>query len=146
MGRYRFTVHVDATPEQTFELWTDLQRMGEWVGGVTTVTDVSGSVDEVGTTYTTRFGRMASPTQVVAAERPRLFRTRFGNRLLRGENEATFEPDGSGTRTTQVFRTQGVIPAIAGWIVAHGSYKGSFQGELNEFARICGADARRSRA
>ena len=31
-------------PERVFALWTDLQRMGEWVGGVTSVTDISGPV------------------------------------------------------------------------------------------------------
>jgi hypothetical protein len=50
-----------------FRLWTSLERMGEWVGGVTGVTDVSGPVDRVGTTYTVHFGPMKSPTGCVCS-------------------------------------------------------------------------------
>ena len=86
MPSYRFTAHAKARPELVFDLWTNLDRMAEWVGGVTGVSDVSGPVDHVGTTYVTHFGRMRSPTQVLEVERPRRFVTRFGNWLLRGEN------------------------------------------------------------
>jgi uncharacterized protein YndB with AHSA1/START domain len=144
MGHYRFSVHVDASPEQAFALWTDLDRMREWVGGVTGVRDVTGPVDQVGTRYTTLFGSMSSPTEVVGVERPRLFRTRFGNRVLRGETQAVFESDANGTLLTQEFWTQGLVPALMARIFATGSYKGSFRGELHEFARIAAADARKA--
>jgi uncharacterized protein YndB with AHSA1/START domain len=144
MAHYRFSVHVDAPPDRVFELWTNLERMREWVGGVTGVTDISGPVDQVGTRYITKFGKMSSPTEVIAVERPRLFRTRFGNRILRGESQSTFEPEASGTRLTQELWTSGVIAAIAARIFATGSYKGSFQGELKEFARIASAEGRLS--
>jgi uncharacterized protein YndB with AHSA1/START domain len=136
VGTYRFQARAKAPPELVFDLWTNLERMAEWVGGVTAVTDVSGPVDHAGTTYVAHFGRMKSPTQVLAAERPRRFVTRFGNRLLRGENATVFEPDGEGTLITEEFRTRGLIPAISARLFALGSYKGSFQGELNEFVRI----------
>jgi uncharacterized protein YndB with AHSA1/START domain len=142
MGHYRFTVHVDAPPDQVFALWTNLDRMGEWVGGVTGVTDITGPVDQVGTRYRTLFGRMASPTEVIAVERPRLFRTRFGSRILRGENQAIFEPDGNGTRLTQDLWTTGFVSALMARLFATGSYRGSFQGELNHFARIASGEAR----
>jgi uncharacterized protein YndB with AHSA1/START domain len=136
VGEYRFTIHVEAPPERVFALWTDLDRMKEWTGGITRVTDLTGPVDQAGTRYVTWFGSMASPTEVLEAERPRYFRTRFGNRLLRGENATTFEPEGSGTRMTEVFRTEGLIPAIVARLFATGSWKGSFRGELAEFGRI----------
>jgi hypothetical protein len=79
---------------------------------------------------------MASPTEVLAVDRPRHFKTRFGNRLLRGTNEATFQADGTGTRLTQRFVTRGLISAVAARIFATGSYRGSFRGELAEFARL----------
>ena len=60
--------------------------MKEWVGGVTKVTDVTGPVDRVGTRYIVRFGPVKSPTEVLEADRPRRFRTRFGNWYLRGVN------------------------------------------------------------
>lgn len=140
MGTHRLSVHVAAPPEQVFDLWTDLDRMKEWVGGVTKVTDVTGPVDRAGTRYTVWFGGMRSKTEVLEADRPRFFRTRFGNSILRGEASARFEPEGDGTRVDQEFRTAGLIAAIAAWIFAQGSYRGSFQGELNAFAKIAERD------
>jgi len=121
MGRYTFTVHVDASPEATFALWTNLERMKEWVGGATRVSDVTGPLTEPGTRYTTWFGSMASPTEVLEVTPGRYFRTRFGNRLLRGENAAAFEPDGAGTKLKQEFTTNGLIPALMARIFATGS-------------------------
>ena len=120
--------------------------MKEWVGGVTGVTDVSGPVDQVGARYTTMFGRMKSPTVVIDVERPRRFATRFGNWLLRGENVTTFVPEAGGTRIDEVFRTEGLISAITARLFSAGSYKGSFQGELNDFARLAEREAAGSAA
>jgi uncharacterized protein YndB with AHSA1/START domain len=136
MPRYTLSTHVDAPPEHVFALWTNLERMGEWVGGVTGVSDVSGPVDRPGTTYVVHFGPMKSPTEVLEADPPRRFATRFGNWILRGRSAATFEPDGDGTRIVQEFETVGVISAISSWIFSRGSYEGSFRGELEKFARI----------
>ena len=141
MSVYRFTVHVAAPPEAVFGLWTNLDRMSEWVGGVTKVTDVTGPSDQGGTRYTVWFGSMHSTTEILEAIRPRLIRTHFGNRLLRGETRATFEADRGGTLLTQEFRTEGLIPAIVARVFATGSYRGSFRGELNAFARLAEQDA-----
>ncbi|CAN5605096.1 hypothetical protein BH23CHL8_BH23CHL8_21590 [soil metagenome] len=142
MGEYSFTVHVEAPPEPVFDLFTHPDRMHEWVGGVTRITDVSGPRGEAGSSYTVWFGRMASPTRILESERPRRIRGRFGNRLLRGEMEATFESEGDGTLLTQRFRTEGWIPAVMARMFATGSYRGSFRGELNEFARIAKRESR----
>ena len=146
MPRYRLSTHIDAPPEIVFDLWTNLDRAREWIGGLTRVTEQSGPIDEVGTTYVSWFGSMKSPTEVVEAERPRVFATRFGNAVLRGTSRAVFEPEGGGTRLSQEFVTQGVIPAITGWIFSLGSYRGSFRGEVEHFARLAEEDARRSRS
>ncbi len=142
MGTHRFSVRVDARPESVFDLWINLDRAHEWIGGLKGFTDVTGPVDQVGTRYTARFGPMSSPTEVLDVERPRVFRTRFGSRLLAGESSATFEPEGDGTLLTQEFTTRGVIPAVAAWIFSIGSYRGSFRGELNKFASIAGREKR----
>jgi uncharacterized protein YndB with AHSA1/START domain len=136
MAHYTISTHVSAPPEHVYALWTNLARMGEWVGGVTGVSDISGPVDRAGTTYVVHFGPMKSPTTVLEAEPPRLFTTKFGNWLLRGRSSATFEPDGDGTRVTQEFETVGRISAISAWVFSRGSYEGSFRGELEKFARI----------
>jgi uncharacterized protein YndB with AHSA1/START domain len=140
---YTFSTHVAAPIDVVFDLWTNLDRMREWVGGVTRVTDVSGPVDQAGTRYVTWFGRVRSPTEVVEAERPRLYATRFGNVILRGTNRTVLEPDGAGTRITETFRTVGLVSAISARIFAAGSYRGSFQGELEAFARLAEAEAAR---
>jgi uncharacterized protein YndB with AHSA1/START domain len=138
---YTVTTHAGAPIEIVFDLWTNLDRMAEWVGGVTKVTDVTGPVDRVGTRYTTWFGPMKSPTQVIEANAPRLHATRFGSFILRGTSRTTFEPERDGTRITQTFHTVGRVSAISARIFAAGSYKGSFQGELEAFARLAEAEA-----
>lgn len=110
--------------------------MAEWVGGVTRVTDVTGPSAQAGTRYVVHFGRMRSPTEVLEADPPRLVRTRFGSTVLRGEQQAVFEEVDGRTRLTVEFRIDGFIPNIAARIFATGSWKGSFKGELLEFARI----------
>jgi len=141
MARYTYSIHVDAPRELVFNLWTDLERMKEWVGGVTSVSEPTGPIDAVGTRYSVVIGGMSSETTVIDAERPKRFATKFGNRMLRGTNSTTFEPDGEGTRITETFVTEGFIPGIFAWIFGHGSYKGSFLGELRHFGRIAEADA-----
>jgi uncharacterized protein YndB with AHSA1/START domain len=142
MAQFRFTVDIAAPVEQVFELWTNLDRMHEWIEGVTRVTDLTGPSDQAGTRYTIWFGSMRSPSEILEADRPRYLRTRFGNRMLRGESRATFEPTAGGTRLTQEYRTEGLIPAISARIFAIGSYKGSFRGELNSFVRLAEREPR----
>jgi uncharacterized protein YndB with AHSA1/START domain len=144
MGEHRFSIHVEAPPDAVFALWIDLERSKEWIGGLTRITDVSGPLDRPGASYTAWFGRMRSPTEVLAVSRPHFIRTRFGSAILAGESAATFEAEGAGTRLTQTFTTRGIVPAIMGRVFAAGSWKGSFRGELAHFGRIAEVDARRA--
>lgn len=146
MSRYTFITEVDAPVELVFDLWTNLDRMHEWIEGVTKVADVTGPIDAVGTRYTVWIGGFRSATEVIEAERPRRFATRFGNWLLRGANRTTFEPEDEGTRLTQTFETEGIISGVTAWVFGHGSYRGSFRGELDAFARLAAAEARATAA
>jgi uncharacterized protein YndB with AHSA1/START domain len=141
VAHHTLSTRVAAPPEQVFALWTNLERMGEWVSGVTGVSDVTGPVDQVGTTYVVHFGPMKSPTEVLEADPPRRLVTRFGSWLLRGRSTVAFEPDRDGTRVTQEFETVGPISAISAWIFSRGSYEGSFRGELEKFARLAEREA-----
>ena len=141
MAHYQFTVDIAAPIERVFDLWTSLDRVHEWVGGISKVTDVTGPSDRAGTRYTIWFGSMRSPSEILEADGPHRLRTRFGNRMLRGETQVTFERTASGTRLTQEFRTEGLIPAFSARIFATGSYKGSFRGELGTFVRIAEREA-----
>jgi uncharacterized protein YndB with AHSA1/START domain len=139
-GRYRLEVHVDKPPAVVFDLWTDLDRVHEWIRGLTKVSDISGPLDRPGTTYISWFGSMASRTEVLEFDRPRLFHSRFKSPLLAGESRTTFAPDGDGTRLIQEFTVTGLVSRLAARIFGTGSYRGSFRGELNEFVRIAERD------
>jgi uncharacterized protein YndB with AHSA1/START domain len=141
MAHYRFSIRVAAPPDQVFDLWTNLERMSEWTGGVTRVTDLTGPIDQPGTRYTVWFGRIRSQTEIIDVLRPHHVRTRFGNVLLRGESAATFEAENGGTHLTEEFRTQGVISAITARVFATGSYRGSFRGELATFRDLAEREA-----
>jgi uncharacterized protein YndB with AHSA1/START domain len=136
MAEQRITIDIVAPPERVFGLWMDLDRMTEWVGGVTRVTDVTGPIDLAGTRYTVWFGPMKSRTEILEVERPHHVRTRFGNLILKGESDVRFEPTPHGTRLTLMLWTHGVISAIFGRLFAAGSYEGSFKGELETFRTI----------
>lgn len=136
MGKHTVTAHVAAPPEHVFALWTNLDRAHEWIEGITAVSDVSGPLDQAGTTWTVHFGPMKSRSRALEVDPPGRFVSEFGSWLLRGRSAATFEPEGDGTRITQVFETIGRISAISSWMFSRGSYKGSFQGELETFARL----------
>lgn len=136
MATYSVSLFIDAPPERVFDTFMDLERMPEWVGGVTAVTDVTGPIDQPGTRYTVHFGPMSSPTEILDVERPWRVRTRFGNVLLKGQSTATFEREAGGTRLTQEFRTRGIVSALMARIFATGSYKGSFRGELETLRQL----------
>jgi uncharacterized protein YndB with AHSA1/START domain len=146
VAQYTISTRVAAPIDDVFALWTDVQRMGEWVGGVTGVTDISGPIDRAGTTYVVHFGPVRSPTEVIDVERPRRFSTRFGSWVLRGTSSATFETDRDGTRIVQEFQTVGRVSAVSAWIFSRGSYQGSFKGELEKFARLAEHEAATRRA
>lgn len=141
MATHKLSTFVAAPPERVFATWTDLDRFPEWIGGVTRVTDRVGPVDRVGSRYTVWFGRMASPTEILAVERPQHIRTRFGNAILKGESDVTFVAEGEGTRIHQEFVTRGFISAIFGRLFAMGSYRGSFRGELETFRKLVEREA-----
>ncbi|YCK81704.1 SRPBCC domain-containing protein [Arthrobacter sp. D3-18] len=141
MATHRVTTLVAAPPERVFAAWTDLDRFPEWIGGVTRVTDRVGSIDQAGSRYTVWFGRMASPTEIIAVEPPWHIRTRFGNAILKGESDVRFAAENGGTRIRQEFVTRGFISAIFGRLFAMGSYRGSFQGELETFRKLVERDA-----
>jgi uncharacterized protein YndB with AHSA1/START domain len=145
MGRYTYTIEIDAPRDLVFDLWTDLDRMQTWVGGVSRVSPPTGPLDQAGTRYTVYFGRAGSETEILEVERPRLFMTRFGTAWLRGTNRLELVAHGERTTLTQTFVTDGFLPGIFGWIFGHGSYRGSFLGELRHFGRIAAAEAAQHR-
>lgn len=74
----------------------------------------------------------AQLTQIM--ERPRHVRTRFGNLVLKGESDLTFEPEAGGTRLTQ--------ESTHARLFATGSYRGASAVGSTQFREIVERQAR----
>ena len=103
MGHISRTIHVEATPEQVFDLLTKPERLREWQVPAAEVKDITGTPGTVGlgwTTATTFAGRkMENHMSVTAVERPRSFEvkgTGSGTATMRGR----LEPAAGGTDLT----------------------------------------------
>lgn len=137
MGGRVFTIKIAEPPEHVFDLWVDVDRMAEWTEGLTRVTDLDGGPGEVGTRWIAWFGRSKVPVEILAAVRPSSVVWRVRTAILSAEIGATFEGSPTGTLMTESIRTRGPIGAVWSRILGTGSYRGSFRGELETFARIC---------
>ncbi len=103
MGHISRTIHIEATPEQVFDLVTNPERLREWQVPAAEVKDITGAPGTVGlgwTTASTFAGRkMENHMSVTAVERPRSFEvkgTGSGTGTMRGR----FEPAAGGTDVT----------------------------------------------
>lgn len=101
MGTHSYPVWIAAPPERVYDLYTDLDRIGEWQEGNPRITDLSGDPRRAGSTYMTRRGRFASRSEVVVAERPTKHVVRIdGPKGLRAEITSQFAPEEQGTQLT----------------------------------------------
>ncbi len=158
MATYRFSAHANLLPVEALFLWADLDRVTEWMEGVTRVSDVAGRPDRPDFTlpgrrlplvispesrYTLWFGRRPVRVEVLWLADPRstsAYRTRLDGSFRRGEILVTFEPEDGGSTVILEVRTDGLLPGIAGRLLAIGSYRGSFRGQLRSFARLAERD------
>lgn len=137
MAQHSFTVEIGAPPETVYDVWVSPARMPEWTEGLARVTDVTGEPGQAGTRYTAWFGRTAATVTVVVGERPTRFAWRVRLGPLAAEFDSRFERSGSGTRMVETVRTRGILAWLWNRILSTGRYRGSFRGELDNFARIC---------
>jgi hypothetical protein len=162
MSRYRFVGHAHLSPPEALFLWADLDRVIEWMEGVTRVSDAMGRPDlpdfalpghstplvtGPGSRYTLWFGRRSVRHQVLYQEEPRVaaaHRTRLEGSFRRGETLVTFEPETDGCRITLAVRADGLLPRIVARILATGSYRGSYRSQLSSFARLADREHWRS--
>ena len=101
MGTHSYAVWIAARPEGVYDLYTDLDRIGEWQDGNPRITDLSGDPSRSGSTYMTRRGRLASRSEVIVADRPTKHVVRInGPKGLRAEITSQFAPEEQGTRVT----------------------------------------------
>lgn len=152
MGTHRFSVHVNLAPVDALYLWADLDRV-EWMEGVTRVTDVAGPharpefalpgrrnplVILPGSRYVLWFRLGPVRHEVLARNDPGSthgHRTRLDGRFRRGEMRVTFEAEDGGSRVSLEVQTEGLLPSIAGRLLAVGFYRGSFRSQMRSFAR-----------
>jgi carbon monoxide dehydrogenase subunit G len=100
MGHISRTIHVEATPEQVFDLMSDPARFREWQVPAAEVKDITGTPGTVGYGWTTASmfaGRkMEGHMSVTAVERPRSFEAK-GTGSMAATLRGRFEPAAGGT-------------------------------------------------
>jgi uncharacterized protein YndB with AHSA1/START domain len=101
MGSYSYEVRIAAPPGSVYDLYTDLDRVGEWQEGSPRITDRSGDPRRAGSTYTTRRGRVAAASAVIVSERPTTHVVKLEGAMgLRAELTSRLVPEQEGTRLT----------------------------------------------
>lgn len=99
MREREYSVWIDAEPEQVWRTYVDPERIPAWQTGRPVIVDVRGGGGEPGATYTSRRGRLAARTTVLAAERPRRVVTGTEAYLgLRLRVSSTLSAESGGTR------------------------------------------------
>jgi uncharacterized protein YndB with AHSA1/START domain len=63
-------IWIDAAPELVWRAYADPSRIPEWQTGRPVIEDVHGGPGEVGSTYTSRRGRLVARTTVLESDRP----------------------------------------------------------------------------
>ena len=97
MGTHRWTVWIDASPEQVFAIYTDINRLPEWEAGIREIEDGTGPGDRPGTTYSIRVDGVFRPSRLV---------TRTTGVLgLQARGTSELIPEAGGTRLTIVYET-----------------------------------------
>ena len=147
MGHISRTIHVEATPEQVFDLFTNPGRFLEWMVPASEVKDITGTPGTVGlgwTTASTFVGRkMENHMRVTAVERPRSFEvkgTGTGAATLRGR----FEPAAGGTDVTlenEYEMPLGFIGDAANKLFFEKSFAESWDKSLAKFKALVEAEA-----
>jgi carbon monoxide dehydrogenase subunit G len=150
MGHISRTIHVEATPEQAFDLLTNPARFPEWMVPASEVKDITGTPGTVGlgwTTASTFAGRkMENRMSVTAVERPRSFEVKgtgggiSGTATLHGR----FEPAAGGTDITienDYEMPLGFIGDAADKLFVEKSFAESWDKSLVKFKALVEADA-----
>lgn len=96
-------VHILLPPEAAWDLWVDAARFTQWQTALVRVSELTGPVSEVGTTYLLDHGPKAKrQVRVVASERPMRHVIEQTGMGVQDQTVATFEPEENGTRLTLV--------------------------------------------
>ncbi len=101
MGTFSYWIWIAAPPEGVYDLYTDIDRIGEWQEGKPRITERSGDARRAGSSHVTRRGPFASRSEVVVADRPTRQVVKVDGPLgLHAEIGSEFESEKRGTRLT----------------------------------------------
>jgi uncharacterized membrane protein len=150
MGHVQKTGHIDAPPDKAFALAIDAERIPEWNSSVVEVTDITGSLDQVGASYVSVLklgGRpLESRWEVSRAEQPRLLEL-TGTAPGGGKATATnrFEPAGAGTDVTIEVDYElpgGFVGGVANKLFVERAIERDVKHSVENFTAICEAEVR----
>jgi Activator of Hsp90 ATPase homolog 1-like protein len=136
LTRYAYTADVNVPRYFLYDLWTDPERMPEWVNGLTRVTDVSGLPGVAGTKYRFWYGSMDERVEVEAAEFPLYVRTRSRFGTIKVETAMAFEQTNAGTRLRLAWVARGIKARIWARVVSMGDYRWTFRADLERFVAL----------
>jgi carbon monoxide dehydrogenase subunit G len=147
MGHISRTIHVEATPEQAFDLMANPARLREWQVPAAEVKDITGTPGTVGlgwTTVSTFAGRkMEGHMSVTAGERPRSFEAK-GTGTFAATLRGRFEPAAGGTDVTlenEYEMPLGFIGDAANKLFFEKSFAESWDKSLAKFKALVEAEA-----
>jgi uncharacterized membrane protein len=144
MGLMSTTIHVDVTPEQAFDCFTNIEKMPEW--HVPTEIEVTVPLDAVGAGYTVRsnfVGRLfETHWKIIEYDRPRLIEMKSTGSMTM-TMFGRFEPAAGGTDVTlegEYDLPLGVIGDAAAGLYLEGSVVGDTERSLKNFKALVEAE------
>ena len=147
MGHISRTIHVEATPEQAFDLMANPARLREWQVPAAEVKDITGTPGTVGlgwTTVSSFAGRkLEGHMSVTAVERPRSFEAK-GTGSFAATLRGRFEPAAGGTDVTlenEYEMPLGFIGDAADKLFFEKSFAESWDKSLAKFKALVEAEA-----
>jgi uncharacterized membrane protein len=148
MGHILQTGHVDASPDRAFALALDAARIPEWNSSVIEVKEVTGSLDQVGSSYVSvlKLGgrRLEGRWEVSRVEAPRLLEF-TGSAPGGGRATATnrFESAGDGTDLTIEIEYElpgGFVGGMADKLFVERATERDVKHSVENFKAICEAE------
>ena len=148
MGHVLQTGHIDAPPDKAFALAIDAARIPEWNSSVTEVKEISGSLDQVGSSYVSVLKLGGRPLkarwEVIRVERPRLLE--FNGTAPGGGTATTknrFESADGGTDLAIEIEYQlpgGFIGGMADKLFVERAIERDVKHSVENFKAICEAE------
>jgi uncharacterized membrane protein len=148
MGHVLQSGHIDAPPDKAFALAIDAARIPEWNSSVVEVKEISGSLDQVGSSYLSVLKLGGRPLkgrwEVSRVERPRLLEftgTAPGGGTATTKNR--FESAGGGTDLAIEIEYQlpgGFIGGMADRLFVERAIERDVKHSVENFKAICEAE------